>query len=94
MMEWVAVLVPVLVALIGGPIMFTMHRFDKRNSEQHGRSMDVLKGIAADVVEVKGDVAELKNDVADLKADQRHLSADQRHLSERFRWHLDKGEAS
>jgi hypothetical protein len=43
MMEWVAVLVPVLVALIGGPIMFTMHRFDKRNSEQHGKSMDVLE---------------------------------------------------
>lgn len=86
-MEWLAVVVPVLVAFIGGPIMFMMSRFDRRNSAQHGKSMEVLQGIAADVVEVKADVAE-------LKADQRHLSADQRDLSQRFRWHLKDEEAS
>ena len=86
-MEWVAVLVPVLVALIGGPIMVTMHRFDKRNSAQHGRSMEVLQGIAEDVSEVKADVAE-------LKADHRHLASDHRHLSEQVRRQLNQEEAS
>jgi hypothetical protein len=86
-MEWVAVLVPVLVALIGGPIMVTMHRFDKRNSAQHGKSMQVLQGIAEDVSEVKSDVAE-------LKADHRHLAADHRHLSEQVRRQLNQEEAS
>jgi hypothetical protein len=79
--------VPIVVALIAGPLMFMLHRFDRRNSDQHGKSMEVLKGIADDVTEVKADVA-------DLKADHRHLAADHRHLSERLRWHLTQEEAS
>jgi hypothetical protein len=79
--------VPIAVALIGGPLMFMLHRFDKRNSEQHGKSMQVLKGIAEDVSEVKSDVAE-------LKADHRHLAADHRHLSEQVRRQLNQEEAS
>jgi len=43
--EWVAVLVPVIVALITGPTMFMLRRFDKRNTEQHSQNMDVLKDI-------------------------------------------------
>jgi preprotein translocase subunit YajC len=79
--------VPIVVVLISGPVMFMLHRFDRRNSDQHGKSMEVLKGIADDVTEVKADVA-------DLKADHRHLAADHRHLSERLRWHLTQEEAS
>lgn len=37
-----AVWVPVIVALIGGPIMWFLSRFDKRNTEQHGRSIELL----------------------------------------------------
>jgi predicted transcriptional regulator len=79
--------VPIVVVLISGPVMFMLHRFDRRNSDQHGKSMEVLKNIADDVTEVKADVA-------DLKADHRHLAADHRHLSERLRWHLTQEEAS
>lgn len=48
-----AVYVPIIVALISGPLMWLLFRFDKRNTEQHGRSMDLLKDIHTDVEEVK-----------------------------------------
>lgn len=38
-------LVPILVALIGGPVMWMLSRFEKRNSEQHGENMKVLVDI-------------------------------------------------
>ena len=41
-MQW---WVPVTVALIGGPLMWFLHRFDKRNTEQHGNNMGVLERI-------------------------------------------------
>lgn len=34
--------VPVLVALIGGPVMWLLHRFDRRNTAQHEGNMGVL----------------------------------------------------
>jgi len=37
--------VPVLVALIGGPLMWLLTRFDKRNTQQHGANMEVLQRI-------------------------------------------------
>jgi hypothetical protein len=37
--------VPVVVALIGGPMMWLLSRFDRRNTEQHGANMNVLKNI-------------------------------------------------
>ena len=37
--------VPVVVALIGGPMMWLLTRFDRRNTEQHGANMNVLKNI-------------------------------------------------
>jgi hypothetical protein len=37
--------VPVLVALIGGPLMWLLARFDRRNTEQHGANMQVLHRI-------------------------------------------------
>lgn len=38
-------LVPILVALIGGPIMWFLNRFDRRNTEQHGENQKVLTRI-------------------------------------------------
>ena len=35
-------IVPVVVAVIGGPIMWILHRLDKRNTKQHNRGMDGL----------------------------------------------------
>ncbi len=40
-----AVWVPVLVALIGGPVMWFLARFDRRNTEQHGENQKVLTRI-------------------------------------------------
>jgi len=37
--------VPVLVATIGGPVMWFLHRFDQRNTEQHGENQQVLTRI-------------------------------------------------
>lgn len=38
-------LVPILVALIGGPIMWFLNRFDRRNTQQHGENQKVLTRI-------------------------------------------------
>jgi hypothetical protein len=40
-----AVWVPILVALIGGPVMWFLTRFDRRNTEQHGENQKVLTRI-------------------------------------------------
>lgn len=37
--------VPILVAVIGGPIMWFLARFDRRNTEQHGENQKVLTRI-------------------------------------------------
>lgn len=37
--------VPIVVALIGGPLMWFLHRFDRRNSEQHNHNFEVLERI-------------------------------------------------
>lgn len=38
-MSWLA---PVLVAVIGGPIMWLLARLDRRNTTQHGQSLAQL----------------------------------------------------
>lgn len=54
-----AVWVPVLVALIGGPVMWFLSRLDKRNTEQHGRSMEVLERVESKMDRVDGKVDRL-----------------------------------
>jgi hypothetical protein len=44
-MIWEFVIGPVAVALIGGPQMVVFRRFDRRNTEQHGENLNVLKSI-------------------------------------------------
>lgn len=48
--------VPIVVAFIGGPLMWGLSRFDKRNTEQHQQNMEVLQEIREDVREVKGEL--------------------------------------
>lgn len=48
-MIWEVVVGPVLVALIGGPMMILFRRFDRRNTEQHGENLHVLKSIEGKV---------------------------------------------
>jgi hypothetical protein len=49
-----ALIAPVLVALIGGPLMWSLHRLDRRNSSQHGESLNVLKNIESKVEKLDG----------------------------------------
>lgn len=49
-MEW---LVPILVAVIGGPIMWLLHRLDRNNSEQHRHNLDTLHRIEGKVENVQ-----------------------------------------
>jgi len=44
--------VPVIVAIIGGPLMWFLARFDKRNTQQHGANMKVLERIESKVDKV------------------------------------------
>ena len=50
--------VPVLVACIGGPVMWFLARFDRRNTEQHGENQKVLNRI-------EGKIERLDNRVTD-----------------------------
>lgn len=36
---------PILVAVIGGPIVAMIQRFDRRNTEQHGENLKALSRI-------------------------------------------------
>lgn len=47
-----AVWVPIVVAVIGGPLMWFLARFDKRNTQQHGANMRVLERIETKVDKV------------------------------------------
>jgi uncharacterized protein YicC (UPF0701 family) len=47
--DWIA---PIVVALVGGPLMWLLHRFDKRNTEQHGQNLQVLNRIESKVDKV------------------------------------------
>lgn len=58
-----AVWVPVVVALIGGPLMWALHRFDKRNTEQHGQNMQVLNRMEGKVDRMDGKVDRLDEKV-------------------------------
>ena len=59
-----------LVALISGPIMWLLYRLDKKNTEQHGDAVDLIKSVKKDVAEVKDMQVWM-----DLKFD-RHLEQD------------------
>ncbi len=45
-------IVPIVVALIGGPLMILFARFDKRNTQQHGENMKILQRVETKVDKV------------------------------------------
>ena len=51
-------LIPLFIALFGagGPLVYFLERFDRRNTAQHSNNMDLLKDIQSDVHDVKKDV--------------------------------------
>lgn len=46
--------VPIAVAVIGGPLMWGLSRFDKRNTEQHAQNQEVLLRIEGKVDKIDG----------------------------------------
>lgn len=48
-MIWQYVIGPALAAFVGGPMLFLMRKFDRRNTEQHGENLNVLKSIEGKV---------------------------------------------
>ena len=43
----------VLSALISGPLMWLLYRLEKKNTDQHGKAVDLIKSVKDDVREVK-----------------------------------------
>lgn len=76
-----AVLAPIVVAVIGGPLMWALRRFDRRNTEQHDRNMSELERIGRTVERV-----DEKMDRLDSRLDDHlswHLDHDWRSRSRR-----------
>jgi hypothetical protein len=63
----------IVVAVIGGPLMWLLYRLDRRNTQQHGESIKIIQEVQRDVKDVKGDIHDVKADVRDLKSDVRRL---------------------
>lgn len=63
-----ALIAAISVALISGPIMWLLHRYDRRNTEQHGHNLNTLQRI-----EGKMDRHDAKLDHLDAKLDG-HIS--------------------
>lgn len=40
-------------ALISGPLMWLLYKLDKRNTDQHGKAVDLIKSVKSDIREVK-----------------------------------------
>lgn len=82
-----AVFVPIIVAMIGGPLMWMLHRLDKRNTEQHGNSMNILTGLQQSITEVSTDVKVMRSDVKSLKKEHKRLSHEHKTLARRMDEH-------
>lgn len=61
--------IPIAVALIGGPVMWFLSRFDKRNTEQHGANMEILERVETKLDRMDGKVDRVDEKVERL--DQR-----------------------
>lgn len=84
-----AVWVPIIVALIAGPVMWALKRFERRNDEQHAENGAVLSSIKTAVLENRDDIREVRADMRDVKADQRLLAQQQRDLADRLHDHVE-----
>lgn len=63
----------IAVAIIGGPLMVLLKRFDRRNTEQHGQSVEILQRLDSKV-----DRLDSKVDRLDHKLDT-HLTDRNKH---------------
>jgi peptidoglycan hydrolase CwlO-like protein len=68
-----AIYIPIAVALIGGPMMWFLSRFDKRNTEQHGANMEILERVETKLDRMDGKVDRVDEKVDRLDARVTHL---------------------
>jgi hypothetical protein len=54
-----ALITALAVALIGGPVMWLLARLDRRNTKQHGQSIDILERLDGKVDRLDGKVDRL-----------------------------------
>jgi hypothetical protein len=80
--------VPIVVAVIAGPMMWMLHRLDKKNDQQHADNGKVLVSIKEAVLENRDDIREVKADVRSLKDDHRHLAGQHLDLADRLEQHM------
>jgi peptidoglycan hydrolase CwlO-like protein len=57
--------IPIVVAMIGGPVMWFLSRFDKRNTDQHNLNMKILN-----TLDIKSEQMNWKIDKIDDKLDK------------------------
>ena len=83
-MNWLS---PIVVAMIGGPLMYFLRRLDRNNTSQHGQNIEVLK-------EIKETIKEIKQDVVDTRVDVRVIQHDVKGIDKRLErhidWHMDR----
>lgn len=98
------ILMPLLLALIGGPIMYLVKRLDDNNTSQHARSMHTLQQIhdsidhvkhavqdvKMDVTGVKMDISDVKIDVRDVQSDVKAMQKDVKVLDNRLTKHIEE----
>ena len=48
---------PIVVAVIAGPIMWLLHRLDRHNTEQHNNNLDALRQIDSKVDDVNSKIS-------------------------------------
>jgi peptidoglycan hydrolase CwlO-like protein len=68
-----AIWIPVIVAVITGPLMWALVRLDRRNTAQHETAMHVHQANQTLLTALRDDVGDVKADVRDVKADVREL---------------------
>jgi len=68
-----ALITALAVAVIGGPVMWLLARLDRRNTQQHGQSIDILERLDGKV-----DRLDAKVDRLDTKIDN-HNNDTRRH---------------
>ena len=54
-----ALITALAVALIGGPVMWLLARLDRRNTKQHGQSIDILERLDGKVDRLDGKIDRL-----------------------------------
>ena len=64
-------IVPIVVAVIAGPIMWLLHRLDRRNTEQHGQSVDMLRNLDGKVDGIHGQLGRLEEKMDAHHSDNR-----------------------